>query len=50
MALQTGKDIIDYTQIDRTLNHQGYNDYISAIHEGFCGDYKKIQGIFYNLL
>lgn len=27
MALQAGKDIIDYTPIDRILNQQGYNDY-----------------------
>lgn len=50
MALQAGKDMIDYTPIDKTVNPAGYNEYIVSIHEGFCGDYDKIINSFLKLL
>lgn len=50
MALQAGKDMIDYTPIDKTVNPTGYNSYIMSIHEGFCGNYEKIKNIFFGLL
>ncbi|WP_158616478.1 Fic/DOC family protein [Legionella septentrionalis] len=51
MALQAGKDMLDYTTIDRTQNNtSGYDRYIHAIHAGFKGDYSEIENIFYQLL
>ncbi len=50
MALQAGKDMINYAPIDRTINPAGYDDYIISIHEGFCGNYERIQTIFFGLI
>lgn len=50
MALQAGKDLLDYSPIDRTKNAVGYEKYIEAIHMGVGGDYSKIEAIFYRLL
>lgn len=50
MALQAGKDMINYASIDRTINPKGYAAYISSIHEGFCGDYERIKSIFLSCL
>lgn len=50
MALQAGKDILDYARIDKTTNPEGFNNYITAIHEGFCGNYENITNIFFELL
>jgi cell filamentation protein len=50
MALQAGKDLINYTSIDRTMNPAGYRNYINSIHEGFCGHYEGIKNIFLKLL
>ncbi len=50
MALQAGKDMLDYAPIDRTKNTSGYNKYIHAIQTGFNGDYSEIEEIFYHLL
>ncbi|MDP3704617.1 MAG: Fic family protein [Legionellaceae bacterium] len=50
MALQAGKDIINYASIDRTTNLAGYKNYINSIHEGFCGHYESIKHVFIKLL
>lgn len=50
MALQADRDVIDYSLIDRTIHPEGYNKYIAAIQEGFCGDYRKIKDVFSELL
>ena len=50
MALQAGKDVINYAPIDRTRHPAGYNNYIAAIHEGFGGNYERIKRIFLTLI
>ncbi len=50
MALQAGKRFINYSPIDRTSQQKGFDEYIMAIHQGHCGDYKMMQKIFYKLL
>lgn len=50
MALQAGKDMINYALIDRTTNLAGYNNYITSIHEGFGGNYERITSIFFESL
>ena len=50
MALQAGKDMINYSSIDKLINQKGYENYIQAIHDGFSGDYQRIQNIFYELI
>lgn len=50
MALQAGRNMLDYSLIDRTLRQEGYDQYIAAIQEGFYGDYRKIKNIFSELL
>lgn len=50
MALQAGKDILNYTPIDRTVNLAGYNNYIISIQEGFAGNYERVKRIFYELI
>ncbi|MGQ3892370.1 Fic/DOC family protein [Legionella sp. CNM-4043-24] len=49
MALQAGKDMLNYAAIDRTINPNGYKNYINSIHEGFCGHYEGIKNIFLEL-
>jgi cell filamentation protein len=50
MALQAGKDIIDYATIDRTTSPEGYDHYITAIQEGFYENYEKIINIFFEMV
>lgn len=50
MALQAGKDMINYSSIDKTINKTGYENYIQAIHDGFSGDYQRIKNIFLELI
>lgn len=50
MALQAGKNMLDYTIIDKTVNVAGYNDYIHAIQEGHCRNYSNIINLFENIL
>jgi len=50
MALQAGRDMINYTTIDKTTSLAGYESYITSIHEGFCGNYERITSIFFELL
>ena len=50
MALQAGKDVINYASIDSITNQIGYNNYITAIQDGFCGHYERIKAIFLKLL
>ena len=50
MALQAGKGIINYDRIDKTVNSEGYSNYITSIHEGFCGNYERIKDVFITLL
>ncbi len=50
MALQAGKDMLDYSPIDRTKNATGYDKYIHAIQAGFKGNYSEIEQVFYRLL
>lgn len=50
MALQAGKGLLNYAPIDRTVNQQGYNNYIAAIHQGVKCKYDLIQQVFLELL
>ena len=50
MALQADKQFLNYAPIDRTINPKGFERYISAIHQGHCGNYKMMKDIFTELL
>lgn len=50
MALQAGKNMLDYTIIDKTVNEEGYNRYIYAIQEGHRGNYSNIINLFEKIL
>jgi len=50
MALQAGRSFLNYEPIDRTINPEGYANYIKAIHDGVGQNYKRIHNIFLNLL
>lgn len=50
MALQAKKNMLDYSLIDKTVHREGYDEYIAAIQEGFCGNYERIKDIFAKLL
>lgn len=50
MALQARKPPLDFSLIDQTINPQGFEKYIAAIHEGHAGNYKPMQDIFLMVL
>lgn len=50
MSMQAGRDFIDYSPIDRTINADGYKKYIESIHEGFNGNYDLIKKVFLELI
>ncbi len=50
MSLQAGRSVLNYEPIDRTLNPEGFNNYITAIHRGVDRDYGLIRDIFLELL
>jgi cell filamentation protein len=50
MALQADRPFLNYAPIDRTIHPKGFEHYISAIHQGHCGNYRIMQSIFIELL
>lgn len=50
MAIQAKYPPLNYALIEQNENHEGFNQYIEAIHAGFDGNYLPIQNIFVTLL
>ncbi|EKD74382.1 MAG: hypothetical protein ACD_44C00473G0001 [uncultured bacterium] len=50
MAMQAKMPPLNYSPIDQTVNQQGFEEYILAIHAGVGGNYAPIQNIFKVLL
>lgn len=50
MALQSRRTFLNYEPIDRTVNSEGYENYIKAIHKGVDQNYSLIQKVFLDLL
>lgn len=50
MAAQANRPNINYASIDQLANKTGYENYITAIHEGFKGNYDPIRLVFLELL
>ncbi|MFT4060559.1 MAG: Fic family protein [Legionella sp.] len=50
MAMQAGFPQLNFEPIDKTINPQGYHNYILAIHHGVMGNYEPIQELFSEIL
>jgi cell filamentation protein len=50
MAIQANRPSLNYMPIGQTINQEGFDRYIRAIHAGVNGDYNEIQKIFLTLL
>jgi len=50
MSMQSKNPPLNYSAIDRTVNEQGFIEYIMAIHAGMNLDYEPIKKIFKMLL
>lgn len=50
MAMQANKPPLNFSAIDRTINEEGFDRYIKAIHAGVIGNYEPITDIFRELL
>lgn len=50
MSMQSKRPPLNYSSIDRTVNPQGFEQYILAIHAGISLNYEPIKKIFKTLL
>ncbi|HBD7396558.1 TPA: Fic family protein [Legionella pneumophila] len=50
MAMQAGLPQLNFEPIDKTINTDGYNNYIQAIHHGVMGNYEPIKEVFIEIL
>ena len=50
MAMQSGLPQLNFEPIDKTINPEGYKNYILAIHQGVIGNYEPIKEIFTEIL
>lgn len=50
MAMQAGLPQLNFEPIDKTMNPEGYNKYILAIHHGILGNYEPIKEVFSEIL
>lgn len=50
MAMQAGLLPLNFEPIDKTINIDGYNRYIQAIHHGVMGNYETIKQVFMEIL
>lgn len=50
MAMQAGLPQLNFEPIDKTINTEGHNKYIQAIHYGVMGKYDPIKEVFIEIL
>lgn len=50
MSMQSGLPQLNFEPIDKTINTEGYNNYIQAIHHGLMGHYEPIKEVFMAIL
>lgn len=50
MALQARRPLLNFGEIDQTINPEGFKNYVLAIHAGHAGNYKPMQIIFQRIL